>query len=682
MMINPKFINTIILCDCVVGMAGMPDACIPFTMASPPYDHIRKYGGQRFDFEATALQLYRITMEGGVVVWIVRDAIVNGGESGTIARQQLYFLDLGFRLHATMVMKTKRTGLPQQVRYPTQFEYAFVFSKGRPRTINLIRDRRNSTAGQRHKIHRERDDGRRETVGYHPFKVVGKYGLRGNVWEYDVGGGKSTTDEFAFGHPALMHEQMAEDHILSWSRPGDLVFDPMCGSGTTCKMALLNNRRYLGFEIHGPYFQIAQKRMRRAHEQHRRDLDEYFEMPYRPPTPAIRYGKKSSRGTSIETADVPEVLSTIADDTFDAVLSDPPYGLGFMAQAWDGTLPPVSVWQELLRVCKPGAWLLGFGGARTYHRLACHIEDAGWLIKDCLLWIYGQGLPKSFNISKAIDRKLGAKGKAIGTKTQRNGASGIGYNRFRDHARTRGKISLPGSPEAQQWSGYRTALKPAYEPIVLAMTPLNGTYADNALNHGVGGLNIDGCRIDCAAEDHDERRTSALITSAPEGRFPSNLMFDDEAARMLDRCNPHSKGGKRRRSGRRDLKHKGNQLYGGGIGGGEQQAPDNYGDAGGPSRFFYCPKANKKERNHGLPAGQKNAHTCVKPIALCEYLARLILPPEREDIRRLLVPYAGTGSEMIGAMAAGWETIFGIERDAESVRIAEARIEAWKKGTE
>ncbi|NQU26321.1 MAG: site-specific DNA-methyltransferase [Candidatus Nealsonbacteria bacterium] len=674
-MIDPTFINTIIHSDCVVGMESLPNACIPFTMTSPPYDHLREYGRHKFEFEPIAQQLYRITMQGGVVVWVVRDGIVKGSESGTSARQKLYFLDLGFRLHATMVMKTKRTGFPQRVRYPTQFEYAFVLSKGRPRAINLIRDRRNSTAGQRHKIHRERGDGRRETVGYHPFKVVGKYGLRGNVWEYDVGGGKTTKDRFAFYHTALMHEQMAEDHIISWSRPGDLVFDPMCGGGTTTKMALVNHRRYLGFEVHEPYVEIAQKRMRLAHEQHRRDLDEYFEVPYRPSVPAIRRSKKSFRGTTIETAGVLEALSKIDDDTFDAAFCDPPYGLAIMGQTWDKELPPVEAWQELLRVCKPGAWLLSFGGTRTYHRLASRIEDAGWVIKDCLLWIYGQGLPKGFNISKAIDGKLGATGKVIGTRTQRNGASGVGYSGFSDPTQTEYEITLPGSPEAQQWFGYGTTLKPAYDPIVLARAPLDGTYADNALNHGVGGLNIDGCRIDCAAEDRDERRSPTQ-----EGRFPSNLMLDDEAGRLLDKCSPHSKGGKRRRSGRRDLKHRGKQLYGGGIGGGEQQAPDTYGDAGGPSRFFYCPKANKKERNHGLPAGQKNTHTCVKPIALCEYLARLILPPEREDPRRLLVPYAGTGSEMIGAMMAGWETIFGIEWGAESVGIAEQRIEAWKKG--
>ncbi len=271
-----KFINTIVHCDCVDGMCQLADACIPLTVTSPPYDKLWPYGGHEFHFEPIADQLWRVIMVGGVLVWIVRDTIVKRSETATSARQMLYFRQLGFRKHSTMIMKTAQPGLPQRVRYATQFEYAYVLSKGRPRTVNLIGDRRNVCDGQRHRVHEPGSDGRRNTVGNHPDKVVGKYGLRGNVWEYSPGGGKTTKDKLAFNHPALMHEEMAEDHIISWSRPGDIVLDPMAGSGTTLKMALLNNRRYLGFEIHKPYYEIAQERLHLAHQRHREQLDDYL----------------------------------------------------------------------------------------------------------------------------------------------------------------------------------------------------------------------------------------------------------------------------------------------------------------------------------------------------------------------------------------------------------------------
>ncbi len=354
--------------------------------------------------------------------------------------------------------------------------------------------------------------------------------------------------------------------------------------------------------------------------------------------------------TAIIVGDVLKVLQSFEDNTFDAGLCDPPYALEFLGKDWDKALPSKKVWREVLRVCKPGAVFLGFGGPRTYHRLGCHMEDAGWEIRDCLIWLNAQGFPKGQNISKAIDKKL----------------ADAGFSNPDEH-----DVLPPAYSEVQRWFGYRTALKPAYEPIVVAMAPLDGTFADNALSHGVAGLNIDAARIplDTADVGSEEHR----------GRFPANVILDEEAAAMLDKCSPHSKGGKYRRSGHRARKHKGQQLYGGGLGGGGQQAPDTYGDAGGPSRFFYCAKAGKRERNEGLPSGQKNGHPCVKPVALTEYLARLILPPKRDEPRRLLVPYSGSGSEMIGAMLAGWDSVLGIEREKEYVDIARRRLAYWKK---
>jgi len=390
----------------------------------------------------------------------------------------------------------------------------------------------------------------------------------------------------------------------------------------------------------------------------------------------------NSIGTTarIATGDALTVLKLIPSVTYDGCLFDGPYGLtsigkrfgektskppktdqgsngvygrtarGFMGQAWDGGVPSVEVCRELLRVCKPGSWMLAFGHPRTFHRLMRNIEDAGWELRDCLMWIYGQGFPKSHDLGK----KLG------------------------DAA----------------WNGYGFALKPAYEPIILAMKPLDGSFVNNAREWGLAGLNIKGCRIGDAGQPSE--------TAYVPGRYPANVLLDEEAARLLDLQGPVTKNGKYRKTGQRDRRHKGKQLYGGGIGGGQQNAPDTYGDGGGISRFFYCAKANSRERNAGLDgfpvsrpdkrtgkalgmwdekgiAAQKNHHPCVKPIRLTEWLARLILPPERPEPRKILVPYCGSGSEMIGAMLAGWDAVWGIECQKQYVEIAKKRIQAARE---
>lgn len=270
--IDPRFVNKILHADCVEGMKRLPDCCIPLTVTSPPYDKLRRYGGHDFKFEPVAEELWRITMDGGIVVWVVGEEIKNGSETGTAAEQKLFFKKLGFRC-STMVMVTTRVRYPQRVRYVSAFDYAYVFTKGRPRYVNVIRDKRNKWAGTRHKPHVRGRDGvlRKKPLDKPVF--VHEFGDRSNVWHYDVGGCKTTKDKDAYAHPALMCEKMAADHVVSWSRPGDLVLDCMCGAATTCKMALLNHRRYLGMEIHEEYVRIAENRLERARQENKRRLD-------------------------------------------------------------------------------------------------------------------------------------------------------------------------------------------------------------------------------------------------------------------------------------------------------------------------------------------------------------------------------------------------------------------------
>ena len=273
--LDPKFVNQILHTDCVEGMKQLPDCCIPFTLTSPPYDDLRTYDGHRFDFEAVAGELWRITMQGGVVVWVVGEQVKKGSETGTPARQKLHFMDLGFRC-STMIMVTSRVRFPQRVRYPSVFDYAFVLTKGRPRHFHAIRDKRNNWPGQKFKWKNRERDGRIVKRDHAGDKYVGLFGDRTNVWYYDVGYMKTTADKDAYDHPALMPEKMAEDLIISFSRPGHLVFDPMSGGGTTCKMALWNNRRYLGMEICEKYVRLARGRLARAKLKHKRQLDAAF----------------------------------------------------------------------------------------------------------------------------------------------------------------------------------------------------------------------------------------------------------------------------------------------------------------------------------------------------------------------------------------------------------------------
>ena len=390
--------------------------------------------------------------------------------------------------------------------------------------------------------------------------------------------------------------------------------------------------------------------------------------------------------------DVTEVLKTLPDNFFDAVLSDPPYGISFMGKAWDRGVPSSSTYKELARVLKPGAFGLHFGGTRMWHRLAISLEDAGFELRDTVLWLYGSGFPKSHNISKALDKVAGAEREVVGERKQWANGEGTNGGSFNNSANQVELLTVPATEAAKTWDGYGTALKPAWEPALLVQKPLDKTFANNALAWGSGGLNIDGCRVGCEivsvhnapagsfAGGELGRGSDTTSYSYNTGRFPANLILDEEAGEALDA-----------QSGTRP---------------------------GGPSRFFYCAKVPTKERNAGLgdgfeiksapyesyrenaqdtkgidtpfagaarAGGSKNSHPTLKPLALTEYLAKLLLVPDRKptrDIygnevkkpRRILVPFSGAGSEMIGCLKAGWDEVWGIEIDEEYVMIAKARI--------
>ena len=419
--------------------------------------------------------------------------------------------------------------------------------------------------------------------------------------------------------------------------------------------------------------------------------------------------------------DCREVMRTMPDNSVDSIITDPPYELGFMGKSWDssGIAYDVTVWQECLRVLKPGGHLLAFGGSRTYHRLACAIEDAGFQIRDQIMWVYGSGFPKSLNIGKAIDKAAGAEREETGLPNGMNSClggsackcqtDGLKYSPTKHPAH-----SLPATAEAKQWEGWGTALKPAHEPIVMARKPLDGTVANNVLTHGVGGINIDGCRIGRADGDDSSagNRTANFATQETisggngsggwsqndMGRFPANFIHDgsDEVLELF----PQSNGGAfPKKSNVPTGRH-----YEGGWGAVDNGSRTEMGE-GSAARFFYCAKASKKDRNEGLDEfdevrsgterfnntdgrkqelGEsdrltltKNHHPTVKPTDLMRYLCRLVTPPNGT----VLDPFTGSGSTGKAATLEGFNFI-GIEQSAEYVEIATARINHAKENNE
>ena len=258
-----KFFNQIICGDNVEVMQQMPDNCIDLTVTSPPYDNLRTYNGFSFNFEEVAQELYRITKDGGVVVWVVGDATIKGSETGTSFKQALYFKDIGFNLHDTMIWdKQNCSSVGSMNRYENTFEYMFVLSKGNLKTANIIKDRANKRAGEKqHGSIRQKDGTVRKTSQYGKREIA-EFGRRRNVW--NVFPAKSPKERL---HPAPFPEQLAKDHIISWSNPGDFIFDPFIGSGTTAKMALLNGRNYCGIDISEEYCEIARQRLEQAQMQ-------------------------------------------------------------------------------------------------------------------------------------------------------------------------------------------------------------------------------------------------------------------------------------------------------------------------------------------------------------------------------------------------------------------------------
>jgi len=259
-------INKIYNENCLDTMARMPDGFIDLTVTSPPYDGLRDYNGYSFPFEEIAKELFRVTKQGGVLVWIVNDATINGSESGTSFRQALYFMEVGFNLHDTMIYEKSGCPFPEQNRYYPIFEYMFILSKGKPKTTNLIKDRKNNYAGDKvaRKSHSRQTDGTlKENSAYRIDKnrTLDYIGIRYNIWRYITGSGNSTTDDIAFKHPAIFPEKLAEDHIVSWSNEGDLVYDCFGGSGTTAKMAHKWKRNWILSEISKEYVELAEKRI-------------------------------------------------------------------------------------------------------------------------------------------------------------------------------------------------------------------------------------------------------------------------------------------------------------------------------------------------------------------------------------------------------------------------------------
>jgi len=263
-------INKIYNMDCVEGMKLLPNECIDLTVTSPPYDNLRIYNGNikqwSFEkFQAIAKELYRVTKQGGVVVWVVGDATVKGSETGTSFRQALHFKEIGFNLHDTMIYHKNNPTPMKGNRYQQSFEYMFILSKGKVDTFHPLTTLKKYMENRKNKQYNKKVNGE-QTV--REYKATSTERTIKNIWTYNVGLHHTSSDREAFKHPAIFPEQLAEDHILTWSNERDIVLDPFMGSGTTAKMALLNNRNYIGFEISKEYCEIANERISKFNQSH------------------------------------------------------------------------------------------------------------------------------------------------------------------------------------------------------------------------------------------------------------------------------------------------------------------------------------------------------------------------------------------------------------------------------
>jgi DNA modification methylase len=366
-------------------------------------------------------------------------------------------------------------------------------------------------------------------------------------------------------------------------------------------------------------------------------------------------------GITIYHGDLLDVLPQLSEASVDSVVTDPPYLLSFMEREWDKGVYNPAHWKAIARVCKPGAMLLAFGGTRTFHRLTCAIEDAGWEIRDCLMWLYGQGMPKSLDISKAIDKAAGAERKVVGRYQPPGMDKPWNLRNAKDQrtieffasSRNNLDVTAPATDTAKQWHGWGTSLKPSWEPIILAMKPLDGTFVANAKKHGVAGLNIGASRINVTGRNVDRSA----------GRFPANLLLNEEAAEQLDIQTGTLISGKMK-AGQQRNRSKGKGGYHGDFPD-TATANGTYGDSGGASRFFYCGKASSKERGPG------NDHPTVKPLDLMKYLLTLVSTPGGGAI---LDPFAGSGTTALAARQLGRRCIC-VELDRHNCDIAAARCE-------
>lgn len=407
------------------------------------------------------------------------------------------------------------------------------------------------------------------------------------------------------------------------------------------------------------------------------------------------------------------MLPTLGADLFDSCVTDPPYDLtankkggsgvasvnlsnpygrarigtgngpgGFMGMKWDGTGIGfnVDLWRQVYRVLKPGAYLLAFGGSRTYHRLACAIEDAGFEIRDQIQWIYGSGFPKSLDVSKAIDREAGARREVVGKRPEHVLSNGWREREGRSDRLPESSLNItaPATAEARQWNGFGTALKPAHEPIVMARKPLEKglTVAQNVLKWGTGGINIDGCRVDTQenlngggytprANGNAWAETKGMNAAGrcanepfqqPTGRFPANVIHDGSDEVLAGFPETTSGGGDKRG---------GCQFF---MNGDTRTEPTGHEiDTGSAARFFYCAKASGSDRSSDGQA--VNIHTTVKPTDLMQYLCRLVTPPGGT----ILDPFLGSGSTMKAALIERFNCV-GIELDSEYAEIARARL--------
>jgi len=418
----------------------------------------------------------------------------------------------------------------------------------------------------------------------------------------------------------------------------------------------------------------------------------------------------SEKKIKIFEGDCLKVMKKMEDCSYTSILSDVPYGLSFMGKKWDYDVPSVEVFEEMLRVTQHGGYLFCFGGSRTFHRIACNIEDAGWVLKDTIMWLYGSGFPKSHNISKAIDKKYGLEIEKVSEKKTSGKERNSMASKFEgEYYETKSNHNL-----AKDFEGYGTALKPAYEPIIIAHKPCEGSYVDNVEKHGIAGLNIEDCRVG-NADTRSKTSLSALgqnsgwnnhknrvvMAGSSNGRFPANVITDgsEEVCNVMDEQSGISKS-----SGGRIGNAQGVYANQGRTGWStdHKKGQSGLGDVGGASRFFYCAKASQKEKNEGLERLQpqqrdssrnedqpsmnggkgnpynrgakkvKNPHPTVKPIALMEYLAKMLTQPNGRT--KILDPYMGSGTTLIACKKLGNIECHGIEMNLEYVKVAKARL--------